>query len=226
MAWRTVHCLAVLLLALPLSCGTFGSSNHLHAPLVETATLPVRELSVVLLLEDADQEAETMNLISRTSGELENQVGIRLKMKERILVQWNGRSRMEMLSLVRKVMADYPGDFDVAVARCRMTFLETAQYALFGGWEGVIDAAQRRFIVVRRNSMEILMHEICHAFIFNTTHSGRGLMTGLSFQIFPGLSLNRTVKLSEEDKREVLRNKFRPFTPSRQHTVSVASQAR
>jgi hypothetical protein len=213
MVGRILHCLAVLslLVLLPASCSTPGTPSVSGNSPIEPTIYPIRAVSVVLLNEDPQKAGHAKKLIGMASRELERQVGIRLDVKDTLPISWNGRSREEMLGQVKQMMRHYHKEFDLAIAVSDMTFLELAAYVVFGGWEGVIDAAQRRFIVIRRKSLEILIHEVCHAFIFETTHSGQGVMTGNSVQILPGLVLNRSTRLSYRDRREVLRNKYRIF---------------
>jgi len=56
------------------------------------------------------------------------------------------------------------------------------------------------------------MHEICHAFVYTKAHSMHGVLTAASIKI-PLLAaiFNLPEYVSREDRREILRNKWRGF---------------
>ena len=60
------------------------------------------------------------------------------------------------------------------------------------------------------------MHEICHAFVFERRHSTNGVMSAAIFK-FPLLPVlfNFPEYVSEEDRQEILQNKWRNFNGRR-----------
>src|SRR4030066_35282 len=90
-------------------------------------------------------------------------------------------------------------------------------------WMGVIDNAHRRFILLKRNDVYVLSHEILHAFIFSKDHGG-GVMAAAQIEILPFMhAINRTLYLSPEDRKEVLRNKFRNFGEDIEQKIALES---
>jgi len=77
-------------------------------------------------------------------------------------------------------------------------------------WEGVIDNTWRRYITLRTTDPWVVLHEIFHAFILEYDHSMCGIMAPVQLKILPGVGI-KSRYLSQADRREVLKNKFRVF---------------
>ncbi len=119
-----------------------------------------------------------------------------------------------MLNQVAAAMRPYARQYDIAVAFAGFSASELLQYVLIGNWEGIIDDTYRRFIVIRRMTAQVLLHEVCHAFLFSHVHTWgvRHLMTPLTLYVLPGIMpINRSNHLREQDRIEIIRNKWRSF---------------
>jgi hypothetical protein len=81
-------------------------------------------------------------------------------------------------------------------------------FPVYGGW---IDDTERRLIWLYNPDSRTLAHEIGHAFIFSHDHSATGLM---SFMTLPGMG---STQLSERDRDEMLKNKWRDFSQPLPH---------
>lgn len=196
-----------------------STPNILPRPLspanLEHATAPARELRLVILADSPEKKAAMTELVEKASRELRAQVDISLKVVEWKLVEWQSYDRVGTLNQVAQIMGKHNKPFDIAVAFQHFSTFDLLQYMLIGTWEGVIDDTYRRFIVIRRMSVQILLHEICHAFIFSHDHSWgfRHLMTPVTLYIVPGLMpLNRSSSLKERDREEIVRNRWRDFS--------------
>ncbi len=102
----------------------------------------------------------------RSSDALSTQVGIALKIIDWKPIEWQPGDRAEVLKQVVHAADHYDKPYDIVLA-----FPELMRYALVGGWEGVIDDTYRRFIIIRRMTVQVLLHEICHSFLFSANHS-------------------------------------------------------
>ncbi len=194
-------------------CGTLGTTRSmLSMPSFQEENLPQREIRVVTLTPDERKVPAIRALLQKASEALSDQVGIRLVEQDRKLIEWQSRDANEMLGQMAEIMKDYDKPYDIAIAYQDLNALQVMQHFLIGAWEGAIDDTYRRFIIIRKMNVEALMHEICHAFLFSTLHSG-GLMTGLTFYLLPGtVPLNRSIYLLAEDRKEILTNKWRDFS--------------
>ncbi len=154
-------------------------------------------------------------LVRRGSDALFEQVGITLKIIDWKPIEWQPGGRAEALAQVVHAAARYDKPYDIVLALREFAFPELMRYALVGGWEGVIDDTYRRFIVIRRMTVQVLLHEVCHSFLFTENHSWglRHLMQPVTFYVVPGIMpLNRSVYLKENDRKEILKNKWRDFS--------------
>lgn len=171
-----------------------------------------REIRVVVLTANGHTLWAIRKLLKQTSDGLHRQVGMILVETDVILTKWESADNEEMLTQVVKRMESYEKPYDVAVGFRDFTFPQVLQYYLLGIQEGAMDDIYRRFIVIRKMNAEVLMHELCHGFIFSRAHS-RGLMSSIAFYIVPGvLSLNRSVYLANDDRKEIITNKWRDFS--------------
>ncbi len=89
----------------------------------------------------------------------------------------------------------------------------------------MIDDEYRRFIVVRRDRVRVLVHELGHAFLFRRVHTG-GVMEAFNVcMIGDRLCDNDSVCFLDSDAAEIIRNKWRDFEekpdlPERQNLIS------
>jgi hypothetical protein len=94
----------------------------------------------------------------------------------------------------------------------RGVFSHLLETAFWVAWLGAIDDNYRKFVVIKFLDERVLVHEICHAFIFTKNHSFNGVLTAVPFK-FPLVPVifNLPKYVSKEDRREILRNKWRDF---------------
>ncbi len=206
-------------LVLCLSIMGCSSVATIRSPASPTAfqreNLPLREVRVVILTPEAGKIPAIKELVARTSDALSAQVGITLRIVDWKPIEWQSGERAEVLQQVVHATELYTKPYDMVLAFHDFGFPELVRYALIGGWEGVIDDTYRRFIVIRRMTVQVLLHEMCHGFLFSENHSWglRHLMQPVTFYLVPGIMpLNRSVYLKEHDRKEILKNKWRDFS--------------
>ncbi len=176
---------------------------------------PERQLRLVVLTSDSKQREDIEKVVQAASAMLAEQAGITLTITNWGSIEWKSRSGSEMLNQVAAAMRSYPGHYDIAVAFADFSAPELLQYVLIGNWEGIIDDTYRRFIIIRRMTAQVLLHEVCHAFLFSQSHSWglRHLMTPVTLYVIPGIMpINRSNHLAEKDRAEIIQNKWRDFT--------------
>ncbi len=174
-----------------------------------------RQLRLVVLSSDSMQRADIEKLVVAASATLAEQAGITLAVTDWRSIQWKSRNGSAMLNQVAAAMRAYPRQYDIAIAFAGFSTSEMLQYVLIGNWEGIIDDTYRRFIVIRRMTAQVLLHEICHAFLFSRSHTWglRHLMTPVTLYVLPGIMpINRSSHLTEKDRTEIIRNKWRDFS--------------
>lgn len=194
------------------SCGTLGTVKYsISTEKFERENLPLREIDVVVLATNDKKLPNIRRLIGEASEALRVQTGVSLREKDVKIIEWQSGNQTEMLAQVAQTMQDCQISYDLAIAFHDFTLPELLAYAIIGKWEGLIDRTFRRYIIIRRMDVQVLLHEICHAFIFSTVHSW-GLMAPAAIYLAPGtMALNRSIYLSKKDREEVLRNKWRNF---------------
>lgn len=197
----------VLLILLTNSCSTVRP--HLADESFRKENHPVRELQVLVAYEDPRHIENIEKVVREASEILGAQTGITLRIQEYVPIAWENRSPSGMLqTLYHRVQ---PFSFDLAVGFSPHNPGESLVKNLFGTWEGVIDDTFRRYIVMRVFDRRVLAHEVGHAFMFDRLHSSHGLMSAVTLYLVPGIPLNESIYLTEEDRREMLRNKWRDF---------------
>lgn len=207
------HWLSLLLCLSALGCSTISSGPP--SPPSHLFTGPERQIRLVVLAPTPESKAVIESIVDQASISLFEQAGMSLVIVDWRSIEWTSGNRGLMLNQVAQEMRSYGKPYDIAVAFQDFGIPQLLQYLLVGTWEGVIDDTYRRFIIIRRMTAQVLLHEICHAFLFSHDHSWglRHLMTPLTVYILPGIMpLNRSNYLSEKDRAEVLRNKWRDFS--------------
>jgi len=223
--------LFLLLLAGLSSCASYGTiKSQINDPEFQKENLPIRQLRVVAVVFDGRTEAELRELIQQTSDNLITQTGLGLNIVSMndagILESRNHNKALnEMLRKTRHISSE---DYDIMIGLAPVPAKDVFIAALsvfvpIPSWMGVIDNAHRRFILLKRNDVYVLSHEILHAFIFSKDHGG-GVMAAAQIEILPFMhAINRTLYLSPEDRKEVLRNKFRNFGEDIEQKIALES---
>jgi len=197
-----------LVLLLPLVCllGCYAGSVKpmLNRPEFRAENNPIRTLRVLLITDPSYPRDEIEKFISRCSGLVEVQVGIRLEILDWYRIKWEDElsdiSKMEI-----RVAADtwsQRDHFDIA-----LTFVNMVQRVEGGKFPlGATDTFFWRYIFVKELDPYILLHELFHAFLFEKGHSEKWVMRSAR----PSYG-NEWYWLTPEDRKRVLRNKWRDF---------------
>jgi hypothetical protein len=211
--WACLLCLSII------TCSACSGAPAVKAPpsahALSSALYPVREVRIVILAPDAGDLLAIEKLVREGSEELSAQVGISLRIVGWRQIRWQSDNRPGVLREVLERMSLYEQPYDMAVGVRGFGLAGFIGYMVYGGWEAVIDDTYRRFIVIRRMTVQVLLHEVCHAFLLSETHTWgiRHLMTPVTFYVIPGIMpLNRSTHLNKKDREEIIRNKWRDFS--------------
>ncbi len=197
-----------LVLLVPLVCflGCYAGTVKplLNRPEFKAENEPIRTLRVFLITDNSYRKDEIEKFVSKCSSLIEMQVGIRLEIVEWYQIKWENElddiSKME--ARVATETRSKRDKFDVTV-----TFLHFV-YNIAGGKLplGATDTLYWRYIFIGELDPYILLHELFHAFLMKKGHSKDGVMRGAR----PPYG-NEWYWLTPEDRKEVLRNKWRDF---------------
>ena len=202
--------LCIIALLAGSGCGLSRGCMSGAPPLADS--LPVREVATVVVIdEDADRRA-IERLISESAGILYQQAGIRLVIRDRLTIRWRHSSTGGTLKELVDTTKAYGKPFDLAIGFYDMGILDRLAYDFAGGWQGVIDDVYRKFIVLRRDDLHVLMHELGHAFLLEHS-SGGGIMSSYVLcAVGDHMCDNYAVCFSRTEREEILRNKWRDFS--------------
>jgi hypothetical protein len=199
-----VRILTVLVLPLLLA------SCQPRIPEADLLPPDLHEIRVLILLEDGVDPSEVGQLIIETNRSLIQQSGLYLVPVESRVVEFPSRKRQELLQSLLLSSWDSRDEFDLCFGFVRRTPGDRIKRLLVGDWLGLIDDTYRRYIVIKDMNKRVLAHEVYHAFIFSTVHSGCGIMSA-QVELIPGVPLNYSMRLCGPDRAEVLENRNRCF---------------
>jgi hypothetical protein len=202
------------------ACGSLGTvRGSIDDPRFQAENYPVRDLKLAVWSDGRHPEQEIRGSIHKASSYFREQVGITLSVSHFDSIQFSGSSIKEMLNDVFREVVAGPGQdadsFDIAVGYTGYTGSDYAVQAVslfvpLPFWVGVIDDQARKVMVLKTTDETVLMHELMHSFIFDYVHSETGLMAEARVQLLPFLpAVNRSHYLSEKDREQVLKNKWR-----------------
>jgi tetratricopeptide (TPR) repeat protein len=196
----------VLLLPLVYLLGCYAGSVKplLSRPEFKAENDPIRTLRVLLITDDSYRRDEIEKFISKCSGLVEVQVGIKLEILDWCQIKWedelNDISKMEI-----RIAAETwskRDKFDIA-----LTFVYFVQRVEGGKLPlGATDTFFWRYLFVKELDPYILLHELFHAFLLEKGHSRDWVMRSAR----PSYG-NEWYWLTPEDRKKVLRNKWRDF---------------
>ena len=197
-----------LVLLLPLACliGCYSGSVKplLSRPEFNAENEPIRTLRVLLVTDDAYRKDEIEKFVSKCSRLVEMQVGMRLEIVDGYEIKWEDELD-DIIKMEIRIATDTwskRDQFDIA-----LTFVYFVHNIAGGKLPlGATDTFFWRYLFVRELDPYILLHELFHAFLLEKSHSKDWVMRGAR----PPYG-NEWYWLTPEDRKEVLRNKWRDF---------------
>ena len=196
--------LLFLLLVCMVSCYGGSVKPLLNRPEFRAENEPIRTLKILVIADESYRRDEIERFVSKCSHLVEMQVGIRLEIQDWYQIKWEDELTdiMKMEIRVARDTWSKRDQFDIA-----LTFVYFV-YNIAGGKLplGAADTFYWRYLFVRELDPYILLHELFHAFSFQRGHSKDWVMRGAR----PSYG-NEWYWLTPEDRKEVLRNKWRDF---------------
>jgi len=194
----------LLILVCLVSCYGGSVKPLLSRPEFRADNEPVRTLKILLISDASYRKDEIEKFVSQCSRLVEMQVGIRLEIEDWYQIQWEGELD-DIIKTEMRIAADTwskRDQFDVA-----LTFVYFV-HPIAGGKLplGAADTFFWRYLFVRELDPYILLHELFHVFLLQKGHSNEWVMRGAR----PPYG-NEWYWLAPEDRKEVLRNKWRDF---------------
>ena len=210
MRWsRIVRIILIIVIAASIN-GCASTQCSINADAAKE-NLPVRTVTAVIAIPDADPTYEQIVLFEKSFSAFFEQTGIRIVIQDWIRIEWHGSSRTELLQQLFDEMHRYEKPFDIAIGFYDMNPLEEFLFSISGGWMGAIDDVYRRYIVAKRDNIHLLVHELGHAFLFEHAHTG-GVMTAFQLCVISDyVCTNSTVCFLDSDREMILQNKWRDF---------------
>jgi len=194
----------LLLLVCLLSCYSGSVKPLLSRPEFKAENEPMRTLKILLVADDSYRKDEIEKFVSKCSRLVEMQVGIRLEILDSYQIKWEDELD-DIIKMEIRIAADTwsrRDQFDIV-----LTFAHFA-YSVRGGKLplGATDTFFWRYLFVKELDPYILLHELFHAFLLEQGHSGNWVMREARSPYG-----NEWYWLTPEDRRQVLRNKWRDF---------------
>jgi len=203
MKLKILHLLPILLCL--VSCYSGSVKPLLDRPEFRAENEPVRKLKLLLISDGSYRKDEIEKFVSKCSRLVERQVGIRLEIEDWYQIEWEDELD-DIIKTEMRIAADTwnkRDQFDVA-----LTFVYFV-HPIAGGKLplGATDTFFWRYLFVRELDPYILLHELFHAFLLQKGHhSNDWVMRGAR----PSYG-SEWYWLTPEDRKEVLRNKWRDF---------------
>jgi tetratricopeptide (TPR) repeat protein len=195
--------LLTLLLCL-LGCYAGSVKPLLNRPEFKAENEPVRTLRVLLITDNSYRKDEIEKFVSKCSSLVEIQVGIRLEIQDWYQIKWENE-RDDITKMEIRIATDTwskRDKFDIT-----LTFVHFVHNIAGGKLPlGATDTFFWRYIFVGELDPYILLHELFHAFLLKRGHSKDWVMRGERSPYG-----NEWYWLTPEDRKEVLRNKWRDF---------------
>jgi hypothetical protein len=206
--------LPLLLLIYLVGCAHIGTvKSQLDEQTFQTENLPYRDLSVAVISEGAWPKESIEATINDASNLMAKQVGIRLRIDRWIDHPLPSFSPMEGLKNVVEIIGKDQEKYDFVIGfSSRSVASHLIEVAIWSAWLGAIDDSYRKFIIIKHLDERVLMHELCHAFVFEKSHGMSGVLTAALFKVplVPAL-FNFPRYVSKGNRKEILTNKWRSF---------------
>ncbi len=194
----------LLLLVFLIGCYSGSVKPLLGRPEFKAENEPIRTLKILLIADDSYRKDEIEKFVSKCSRLAEMQVGIRLEILDSYQIKWEDELD-DIIKMEIRIAADTwsrRDQFDIA-----LTFVNFV-YSVRGGKLplGATDTFFWRYLFVKELDPYILLHELFHAFLLEQGHSGNWVMREARSPYG-----NAWYWLTPEDRKKVLRNKWRDF---------------
>lgn len=196
----------VILLLLVCLTGCYSGSVKplLSRPEFKAENEPIRTLRVLLITDDSYQKPEIRKFVSTCSHLVEIQVGVRLEILDWYPIKWE-EELDDIIKMEIRIATDTwsrRDQFDVALTIVNFVHrIKGGKFPL-----GATDTFFWRYLFVKELDPYILLHELFHAFLLEQDHSKDWVMR----EARPPYG-NEWYWLTPEDRRKVLRNKWRDF---------------
>ena len=176
---------------------------------------PIRKVTVTTVAGRNVSCEDAGRLYVKTNEYLEPQVGIVLY--QEVCADTDVKMPSDFMDAMNRLYQEYPEpgtDMVIWLDRDTGELIKRGllKLLMIPQPQAAIDDVYRRYVVMRGLDPIVLLHEIGHAFIFSHTHSEKGVMKGVGIQLFPGTPVISSGKFCEEDRDEIIRNKFRDFS--------------
>ncbi len=200
---RTKIPVLVMLLGCLVGCYPGSVKPLLNRSDFKSENEPVRTLKVLLVTDNTHPKDKIEKFISECSSLIEMQVGIRLAIVDWQQIKWEGELD-DIIKMDIRISADTwskKEKFDIVI-----TFVGFAYNIADGKLPlGATDTFFWRYIFVGEIDPFILLHELFHTFLLRRDHSEEWVMRSAR------PDYGEWHWLSVEDRKEVLRNKWRDF---------------
>ena len=201
---KTKKLVLLILLVCLLGCYAGSVKPLLNRPEFKAENEPIRTLRVLLITDNSYRKDEIEKFVSKCSNLIEMQVGIHLEIIDWHQIKWEDELD-DIIKMEIRISADTwskRDKFDIA-----LTFVHFI-YNIAGGKLplGATDTFFWRYLFVGELDPYILLHELFHAFLLHRGHSEEWVMRGTR----PAYG-NEWYWLTPEDRKGVLRNKWRDF---------------
>jgi tetratricopeptide (TPR) repeat protein len=187
-----------------LGCNAGSVKPLLNRPEFKAENEPIRTLRILLITDNTYQKDEIEKFVSKCSNLIERQVGIRLEIVDWQQIRWEDELD-DIIKMEIRISADTwskRDEFDIA-----LTFVHFIHNIAGGKLPlGATDTFFWRYIFVGELDPYVLLHEVFHAFLMQRGHSKEWVMRGER----PTYG-NEWYWLTPEDRKGVLRNKWRDF---------------
>ena len=201
---KTKKLVLLILLVCLLGCYAGSVKPLLNRPEFKAENEPMRTLRVLLITDNSYRKDEIEKFVSKCSNLIEIQVGIHLEIIDWHQIKWEDELD-DIIKMEIRISADTwskRDKFDIA-----LTFVHFI-YNIAGGKLplGATDTFFWRYLFVGELDPYILLHELFHAFLLHRDHSEEWVMKDTR----PAYG-NEWYWLTPEDRKGVLRNKWRDF---------------
>ena len=208
---KTILLIFLIFLA---GCAHMGTiKSQLNDETFQAENFPYRDLSVCVISDGSWPKESIETTISDASNSMAEQVGIRLRTDRWIDHPLPSFSPTQGLQSVAGTIGEDHPKCDLVIGfSSRGVFSHLLETAFWFAWLGAIDDNLRKFIIIKFLDERVVIHEICHAFVFSKNHGISGVLTAVPFKI-PLLPVifNLPKYVSREDRLEILTNKWRDF---------------